>query len=99
MTHASSRREVVIATVESIIYGRTPYAVATARGVSGTITFSLSRSFGVWKDEPWPKPGIQVVLGDLRKKQVKNPSKKSGWRAYKARFLRPGDEESKQLKF
>ncbi len=91
MSQESSRREVVIATVQSVVRDRYPYAIATARGVSGTITFSLSRDRKVWQEETWPEHGMQVVLGELRKKQ--------GWRAFKARFLQPGDEESKQLKF
>lgn len=99
VTHASSRKDVVIATVQSIVLDRYPYAVAVAKGVSGTITFSLGRARGVWQENARLEPGMQVVLGDLRKKKVKDPSKKSGWRAFKARFLRPGDEESKQLKF
>lgn len=91
MTQASSRREVVIATVQSVVRDRSPYAIAIASGVSGTVTFSLGSDQKVWQEEAWPEHGMQVVLGDLRKKQ--------GWRALKARFLRPEDEESKQLKF
>lgn len=91
MSHESSRREVVIATVQSVVRDRNPYAIATAPGISGTITFSLGQIMKVWQEDTWPEHGMQVVLGELRKKQ--------GWRAFKARFLQPGDEESKQLKF
>jgi hypothetical protein len=85
--HRSVRSDVVIATVQSIVRNHGPYVVATAPGISGTITFSLGRDAGVWQEEAWPEHGVKVVLGDLRKKV--------GWRAYEARFLRPGDEETK----
>lgn len=91
MNQASPGKNVVIATVLSVVRGRRPYAIATSQDVSGTVTFSLGQDDDVWQDEAWPEHGIQVVLGDLRKK--------GGWRAFKARFLRPGDEESEQLNF
>ncbi len=81
----------MIATVESVHNVRYPYAVATAQGISGTITFSLGPDADVWEDEAWPERGMKVVLGDLRKKEK--------WRAYKARFFRPEDEGQGQLKF
>lgn len=91
VSHESERRDVVIATVQSVVRDRYPYAIATAPGVSGTVTFSLGQDRKVWQEEVWPEHGMKVVLGELRKKQ--------GWRAFKARFYRPSDEESKQLKF
>ena len=91
MSQEASRREVVIATVQSVVRGRLPYAIAIAPGVSGTVTFSLGSDRKVWQEDSWPEHGMKVVLGDLRKKQ--------GWRAFKARLLRPGDEETRQLKF
>jgi hypothetical protein len=85
--------------VVSVILRRKPYAVAVAKGISGTVTFSLGLAPGVWQEKAKLKPGMLVVLGDLRKRSFKDPQKKPAWRAWKARFLRPGDEESKQLKF
>ncbi len=75
-----------IARVERVVTGRQPYAVAVAKGVSGTVTFSLRPD--VWLEEKSPMASNQVVLDDLRKND-------HGWRAYKARFYRPEDEATK----
>lgn len=50
----------------------------------GNITVSLEKR--VWLEVDWPEEGLEVLLWDLRKK-------KAGWRAYKARFVRPEDEQ------
>jgi len=60
-----------------------PYAVATAAGIEGSITFGLDSA--VWQENVNPTPGNLVKLTDFQKKQ-------SGWRALKARFLKPFDE-------
>jgi hypothetical protein len=58
-----------------------PYAVATSEKLN--FTFSLDE--GVWGEEDWPEEGTYVVLSRV--------SKKAGWRAGKARFLQPSDEQ------
>jgi hypothetical protein len=60
-----------------------PFAVATSENIDGSITFALKPT--VWQEDEWPEPGMIVILGKLRKKRA-------GWRAMKARFLRPSDE-------
>jgi hypothetical protein len=64
-----------------------PYAVATAEGLTGSVTFSLDPS--VWKESEWPERGMEVLLGKLRKKRA-------GWRAKEGRFLKPSDEQLQQ---
>jgi hypothetical protein len=76
-----------IARIEKVVTGHQPYAVAVAQGISGTVTFSLRRD--VWLEESSPMAENRVVLDDLRKND-------HGWRAYKARFMRPEDEEPKK---
>ncbi|HJW97480.1 MAG TPA: hypothetical protein VJ485_04945 [archaeon] len=78
---------IIIGTVDKIVRnGRHgPYAVASSD--IGPVTFSLERP--VWLEEEWPERGIMVVLSDPRKKPA-------GWRAYKARFLRPDDQENRE---
>lgn len=71
-------RAVVQAIVEDGRHG--PYAVATSEDIEGTITFSLSPD--VWKEVEWPKPGFDVLL-------INVVSKRAGWRALEARFIRP----------
>jgi len=61
-----------------------PYAVATCEGLKGSITFSLEKP--VWNEKDRPNRGDIVILDDIRKKRA-------GWRAQKARFLRPSDEK------
>lgn len=65
-----------------------PYAVAEVEqpGIE-SVTFALYPP--VWNEDDEPKPGIIVVLDDFRKKR-------RGWRAEKARFLRPSDEQSEE---
>lgn len=76
----------IIARVEKVVTGPQPYAVAIAKGISGSVTFSLRPD--VWSEEKSPMAENQVVLDDLRKND-------HGWRAYKARFYRPEDEATK----
>lgn len=59
-----------------------PYAVAISEDFSMSITFSLNRA--VWCEQGWPESGTIVVLSKLRKK-------KKGWRALKARYVKPED--------
>jgi len=47
---------------------------------------------GVWQENSFPEEGVEVILTDLYKKTA-------GWRARKARFLRPEDEKEKDQKY
>ena len=79
---------VVRAVVQKIVKGKHGfYAVATTEKVDGSITFSFGRQ--CWKEKERPEKGIHVALNDLR-------MKRSGWRAHKARFWRPSDEQENQ---
>lgn len=73
------------ATVQSVdLHGQWgPYATATARGVKGTITFSLDGN--VWHEHSIPERGSFVMLSELQKKR-------KGWRAMSARLFSPADE-------
>jgi len=57
-----------------------PYAVAISSQITGSVTFSLSPD--VWQESSEPQEGLEVILGDVRKKRA-------GWRAFFARFVRP----------
>lgn len=73
------------AIVQGVVDGRHgPYAVATSEGIRGSITFSLEEA--VWEEEMRPEKGSVVLLAELQKKR-------GGWRAMRARFLRPSDED------
>jgi hypothetical protein len=61
-----------------------PYAVASAKGIQGAITFSLEQN--VWHEQSYPESGTLVILSDLR-------LKRAGWRAYSGRFVRPSDQQ------
>jgi hypothetical protein len=77
--------EHIIAIVQGILIGaHGEFVVTTARGIPGSITFSLSPD--VWHEESRPQQGIKVVVSDLRKKRA-------GWRAYHARYMRPSDQQ------
>jgi hypothetical protein len=93
-TRVSPESVVITAVVERIHpKGRHgPYFEARPKDLQilkrlGNITVSLDKA--VWLEVDWPEEGLEVVLWDLRKK-------KAGWRAYKARFLRPEDEQEKE---
>jgi hypothetical protein len=79
--------------IEAIVQNVVPdgrhgaFAVVTAEGIEGSITFSLLEA--VWKEETWPDQGTYVLLNQLQRKR-------SGWRAMYARFLRPSDQQSAQ---
>ncbi len=61
------------------------YAVAVSEKVKGPITFALYKP--TWNEEgPRPSPGTLVILEDIRRKP-------KGWRAEKAKCLRPEDPE------
>lgn len=60
------------------------YAVSVCEEL-GSVTFSLEPD--VWQESDMPVPGIYVVLMKVRKW-------KRGWRALKARFMQPSDEQS-----
>lgn len=76
----------IIVLVEKVVSGGNhgPFAVAKGGSKLGSITFSLNES--VWEEEDWPEAGTYVLVSRLRKKR-------SGWRAMKARYLRPEDDE------
>ncbi len=59
------------------------YAIAESGTVEGSITFSLKPP--TWNDAH-PEPRDVVVLTRLRKNNA-------GWRAERARFLHPADEQ------
>ncbi len=72
------------AIVGNIVDGRHgPYAVATAEGIKGSVTFSLDPS--VWKGKKKLELGTEVMLYELTKKRA-------GWRAGRVRFYEPSDE-------
>jgi hypothetical protein len=62
-----------------------PYAIAKADGIPDSVTFSLDPDHEVWEDQETPRAGTIVILSDIRKND-------KGWRAHRARFLRPEDE-------
>lgn len=77
-------RRAIRGIVQKIVNGQHGlYAVATAEEVKGSITFSLEKP--IWSEKGWPEKGTFVVLSELCKKRA-------GWRAMRARFLRPSDE-------
>ncbi len=74
------------AVVQMVLEGdHGPYAVATADGFEGSITFSLDSS--VWQEAIRPGRGTHVILSNLERKQA-------GWRANKVRLLQPEDEQA-----
>ena len=77
------------AVVQRIVRGKHgDYAVATSEAIrDGSVTFSLQRS--VWGERRGSERGVIVVLSDLEKKR-------GGWRAHKARFLKPADERGER---
>ncbi len=58
-----------------------PYAIAMVESL-GSVTFSLERR--VWSEDDKPGPGEIVILSKLREKRA-------GWRAMRARYVRPSD--------
>jgi len=66
-----------------------PFAVAQAKEIDGSVTFSLEPT--VWQEQEWPQVGEVVLLENLRQKRA-------GWRAKKARFLNPCDEQKANRK-
>lgn len=70
-----------------------PFAVAKSKDIKGSITFSLRRP--VWRVKTWPKPDTHVILSALDRKSA-------GWRAMRARPMKPSDEQqsatSKEIK-
>ncbi|MDP1619744.1 MAG: hypothetical protein Q8M12_01965, partial [bacterium] len=62
-----------------------PYAIATAQGFTGSITFSLEPN--VWQEQECPESGEVVFLCELREKR-------QGWRAKKGRYWIPSDEQT-----
>lgn len=84
--------DVVVAVVQKVIANgeHGPFAVATIDGFAGgSVTFSLVPP--VWQEKTRPEEGEHVVLDDVRKKR-------SGWRAYSARFYRLSDEQTERSK-
>lgn len=60
-----------------------PYAVAKDP-LLGSVTFSLLPGKGIWREDHLPEEGSEVILENFEKKRY-------GWRAMKARFVRPQD--------
>lgn len=74
----------IVAVVQRVLNGEHgPYAVTTAQGVEGSITFSLAED--VWEGGSDPDPGEMVLLSSLIRK-------KAGWRAGRARRYTLDDE-------
>jgi len=84
---SNSDRQSVKAVVQKIVPegNHGPYAVATAEGVEGSITFSLEPP--IWDEPDWPKPGEFVLLHKFHQKRA-------GWRAMRARFFKPEDKQT-----
>jgi len=61
-----------------------PYAVARTEALKDPVTFSLERN--VWNESIHPDEGAYVMLSQVRKKRA-------GWRAERARFFEPADEQ------
>jgi hypothetical protein len=64
-----------------------PYAVASAEGLVGSITFSLEPT--VWIEEDLPEEGTIVYLTNLRQKRA-------GWRAKKGQYFKLSDEQQER---
>ena len=83
--------EQIRAVVQAVARGKHgPYATAAPEGLGeelsspfdGSLTFAISEE--VWGEKVWPRAGEVVVLSGFRKKRA-------GWRAMKARYLKPSD--------
>jgi len=84
----------VEAIVKRTIQGRHGrFTVTSAKGFTGSVTFSLEN--GAWQEKEDPEPGTYVVLSDIRKRRIKG--KRVQWQAHKARFFRIEDEEKKEV--
>ena len=79
------------ATVSAVKKGRGGllYAVAWAKGIVGSITFTLVPS--VWTETRDPHEGEQIVLSELTKFR-------QGWRAFKAERQQPRSEQPQKPK-
>ncbi len=67
-----------------------PYCVSRCETLDNIIvTFSLK--LPVWLEKSWPEPGTYVILSEIRKKRA-------GWRAESARFMRPEDRKSQNIR-
>jgi hypothetical protein len=86
-SHVTDTIKAVVGTIRKGHKGS--FAIATAEGIEGSVTFSLKK--GVWKEKGHPKKGDSIFLSDLRQTN-------SGWRALSARFWKPSDEQQKQPK-
>lgn len=80
MESATNCQAVVEKIIQSGEHG--PYVVARSSELDGSVTFSLDSK--TWQEKDWPEPGTVVLLSDVRKKRA-------GWRAHRARFVRPSD--------
>lgn len=85
----SSTYRATVRTVVRVSVRNGPYATAHAKGVTGSITFSLRSS--VWKEEVPPTPGCIVILDNLIQQRA-------GWRALSARLFQPEDEQGQEPK-
>lgn len=59
-----------------------PYAIATADGIEGSVTFLLQPP--VWREKTRPEGGVHVLLKDIHLKNA-------GWRAGRGKYFRLGD--------
>jgi len=64
------------------------YAMTHVSGI-GKVTFSYNPDDNVWTEGDLPIKGAKVVLSNLL-------SMVGGWRAFKARYFRPEDEDCQQ---
>lgn len=60
-----------------------PFAFASSKEIDGSVTFSLSGN--AWEEDELPTPGDRVVLENIK-------NRRAGWRAGKARFFGPQDQ-------
>lgn len=77
----------MIGEVVDVVQGKSPYAVTEVDKIDGTVTFSLQKRHGVWKQDRLPLKGQTVVLNDITHMEDK------GWRALGARPYTPEDQE------
>jgi len=69
--------------VEKVVKGKHGFYAVAKLSSLGSVTFALNKK--TWAEDTLPGQGVFVVVSDLIKKR-------SGWRAQKARYLRPEDK-------
>jgi hypothetical protein len=83
MSEEDTARGVIQKVVSKGLHG--PYVVTKVEGL-GSVTFALEKD--VWDETDSPTPGEIVLLSKLREKR-------DGWRAMKARYVKPSDNVRK----